>query len=179
MQGIFLCLYGDFTSKDKPLPTSSHFIIACQLALDVDCIQWVHPVSDKNKLPPSFPTNRKFGASMYSKGCHSAVRTLCKAHQDPGWAESFEAGLIYLWDHDEQSRPILAPRQCLPIAVINYTSVFIIHQSHKTINAHNSCLIYTLFLAIMGLLICLLLLLRTRLFRGISLMTLTPSTNLT
>ncbi|KAI6648793.1 hypothetical protein LOD99_7056 [Oopsacas minuta] len=121
VNGIFLSLFGDFTSKDKPVSTSSHFIVICKLALTQDCVQWVRPVSDKNEQPPRLPTDKEFGANAYMIGRHLVVGSMCQSHQDPEWVESFEVGLIYLWDHDAQLRPRLPPRHCLPIAVIHYS----------------------------------------------------------
>lgn len=118
LSGVFLSLHGDITCRDKPVPSSSHCIVVCKLALNQACVQWVRPVSDKNEQHPRIVRDRDFGANAYTMGRHLVVYSL---FQDSEWAESFEAGLIYLWDHDAQSRSRLPPRHCLPVAVLTYT----------------------------------------------------------
>ena len=118
LSGVFLSLCGDITCRDKPVPSSSHYIVICKLALNQTCVQWVRPVSDKSEQPPRFLRDKDFGANAYMIGRHLAV---CSLFQDSEWAESFETGLIYLWDHDAQSRSRLSPRHCLPVAVLTYT----------------------------------------------------------
>ena len=117
LNGVFLSLCGDITCRDKPVPSSSHCIVICKLALNQTCVQWVLPVSDKNEQPPRFLRDRDFGANAYTMGRHLAVYS---SFHDSEWAESFETGLIYLWDHDAQSRSRLSPRHCLPIAVLTF-----------------------------------------------------------